>query len=257
MNPAYFFAALLVAVALVVWLARRNRQLIQERDEKFARQAWQAGWSFSVNPQYTGFVNLQSGQARERQHDIPFRFEGGQETAPWSMWYDNGLRFRAGAGDAVQPTAAIFECRGVHAPRLAAMILPRSHFRAESGPLLGSIEKFFGAFLALAFGNDEGEARQEFLQRAVEMPGASPQLRESFAVLVGPDTVRGWLDADLQAMLLAWAGPGAPAGVALSMQFGPEGLRVAVRQPPLDDWAFWERLGRLGEALCTRLGAKT
>jgi hypothetical protein len=68
---------------------------------------------------------------------------------------------------------------------------------------------------------------------------------------------RGWLDEELQSLLLNWPkpkrGPAYRSDEKVEVTLGPDGLQI-VAQQMAEDFAFWNHLARLGEALAQRLG---
>lgn len=259
---ALLFLALAAAMAAgVFWLVRRNREITEQRNLLFSVQARHAGWAFELNPDYrsvTVTTPAEGGVPPGReQDDIEFTIEGAASGRPWRMWHDTGRRFRTG-GESSMATAA-WRCDGAGTPKRALMILPRWKYRFESGRIVGAIESavnLFARAIAEQMGREpDGDTRQAFFARAVEIKGTRPGFEAAFVVLADPALPSGWLDAGLQSMLLEWPMPSGRSGrgPAIEAQLGPGGLRLTFQDPPAQSWPFWEQFGRLGVALVERL----
>ena len=264
MGALLFFLLFGGLIALGVWLVRKNRQIIEQRDLMYSVQARHAGWRYLPNPQYsaqTGTVQVSQSASgasnpaqRSQAQDIPFEFDGTVAGAGWRMWYDNDRRSNTGGSSSTMPTA-VWHCAGLNTAHLSVMILPRWQYKVESGRVVGAIESAVGLFVSAVAGTDGHDSRQAFFQRAVQIKGSRPGFDQAFVALAGPEAPHGWLDDNIQALLMQWPAPiGRPstAGFAIDARWDADGLRLTFLRPP-ECWPFWDQFGRLGQALAAQL----
>lgn len=255
LKLALFLLVLAAFAALVVWLVRKNRQLLDARDAQFAAGARLQGWSYAPNPGYSAIISRGPGALqRTEDEDIAYSFEGELAGATWRMWYDTQRRFATRPGDSSSTTSvAVWAGESVRANALALLILPRLQYRLESSRIVGAVASAANSLIAAVSGGDPRESRQEFLRNSTEVQGSIPGFREFIVVLTGPGVLADWLDAELQSMLLHWPPGTAPAKPTLTVSLGSGGLRIEVLRPIDGRWEFWEHLGRLGAELTSRL----
>jgi hypothetical protein len=255
MKAVLFWFLFACVIGLVVWLIRKNRQLIEQRNQQFSVFARHEGWRFAPNPQY-GSIIASSARVRTEDDDIAFTFDGRCEAFEWRMWYDANHRFEAASDDRSSAIAsAIWLCQSVCTPELAMLILPRWQYRIESGRIFGAIASAANAFMAAVAETDDSDTRQAFFKRAVELKGALPGFADAFVVLVGPEVRRDWLDEELQGLLLHWPKATTGGKLALEASLGSRGLRIVFQRVVSDAWPFWKQFGQLGQAIGLRLVA--
>jgi hypothetical protein len=201
------------------WLIVKGRRLRKEQDFERKVQARKLGWK------YDG----------ERGGRIDYRFSGNAQGVDWSMWYDSDR------GDDSPTPKAYWSTANIRTPELSLVILGRKRFQIESGAV-GRILMGVASGVAQAMTGATGRAdKAEFYETAITIDDGRPAFRERFVVAVAPDMPRGWLDSELQGLLLDW-----PSTRHGSRYHGDE--RVD------EDFGFWMHLARLGEALSQRLG---
>jgi hypothetical protein len=258
MNPFAFTLLFAAFIGFIVWLVRKNQQLLRERDLKFSIGAHDTGWRYAPNPEYSGVIVR--GQVRNEAQDVAFTFDGHCDAFDWCMWYDNGRRFASDSSSSGPSTVstAVWRCESLHADQLQMLILPRGQYRVESGRIFGAVAAFASSFAAAVTGTDGHDSHQAFFKRAVELKGTLAGFDNAFAVLIGPGASQAWLDEKLQSMLLQWPkgctpSPAHSVGFGLAVSYGADGLQMTFRQPLSDSWPFWEQFGRLGQELGLRL----
>jgi len=259
MSLMLFLLALFAVVALVVWLVRKERHLIAQRDQMFSVCARHENWSYTTNPLYKSKLRVPASLGTRSQWDdtdFEFKFEGGPAAAHWSMRNYPARRRGDDSQQASIPTAT-WQSTDLGTPRTAAMILPRWQHRLETGRVVGAIENIVSAFVDVVNDTESSESRQAFFRRATELKGTLPGFDETFAVLAGPEAPQGWLDESLQETLLKW--PMIDQRRSRSRQFlyarlDQGGLSISFQRPPSASWPFWQQLARLGETLAARLG---
>ncbi len=224
-----------MAIGGLTWLIVKSRQMQKQQDFERKVQARKLGWT------YNG----------ARDGRIDYRFAGSARDIEWSMWYDSDR------GDDSPTPKAYWQSANVRAPRLSLVIISRKRYQMESGAV-GRILMDVVTGVAQAVSGGSGRAdKSEFYESAITLDEGRAGFRERFAVAVSPDVPRGWLDEDLQARLLNWPkrkrGTSYRSDERVEVTLRPDGLQIVAQQMP-EDFAFWNHLARLGEALSQRLG---
>ncbi len=104
-------------------------------------------------------------------------------------------------------------------------------------------------------GREGGADKSDFYDSAIELPEGRPAFRQRFAVAIAPDMPRGWIDEELQSLLMSWS-PAAGStfrsedGVEINLR--ADGLQIVVQRMP-EDFASWQHLARLGEHIARQL----
>jgi len=231
--------ALIVAVAGgIVWLIVKGQQQQKKADFERRVQSRKLGWS------YVG----------QRDGRIDYRFNANTADVSWSMWYDSDR------GDDSPTPKSIWMTSNLRTPGLALVILGTKRYRMESGAvgrvLLGVVS---GVAQAMTGSNAQPD-KAEFYESAVALEEGRAPFRELFTVAVAPDMPRGWLDEELQSLLIRW--PAVDGGRKyevtdhLEVTLRADGLQIVAQKMP-DDFVHWRHLARLGEALAQRLIAHT
>jgi hypothetical protein len=112
--------------------------------------------------------------------------------------------------------------------------------------------------IAQAMSGSAGRAdKAEFYESAVTLDNVRPAFGERYAVAVAPEMPRGWLDEELQRLLLDWPttqrGSHYRGDERVEVTLRQDGLQIVAQQMP-EEFAFWQHLARVGEALAQRLG---
>lgn len=220
-----------------VWLIANNRQLQKQRDFDRKVQTRKLGWDYDA----------------ERDGRIDYRFSANADGVLWSMWYDSDR------GDDSPTPKAYWQTSNVQTPRLSLVIIGRKRYQMESGTV-GRILMDVVTSVAQAMSKDGTGLRadkSEFYESAVTLDEGRAAFQERFAVAIAPDMPRGWLDEELQKLLLNW--PQVKRGARyrgderVEVTLDQSGLRISAQQMP-EEFIFWSHLARLGEALAQRLG---
>ena len=226
-----FGAGVLGAVA---WLVLRSRRLERDRDFERKVHARKSGWTYD-------------GQRSGR---IDYRFAGTAGGVDWQMWHDSDR------GDNSPTPRAYWTSANLRAPGLALVIIGRKRFQLESGTV-GRLLMGVVTGVAQAITGHEGQIdKAEFYESAVEIKVGRPSFDDRFTVAVAPDMPRGWVDDELQAMLLDWPATGTArifnGEDSVEVTLRGDGLKITVQKMP-QDIAHWRHLARLGEHLARRL----
>jgi hypothetical protein len=219
----------------MAWLVSKGRELERRRD--FGRKvlARKQGWNY---------IGDRSGR-------IDYRFTGSAHGVDWQMWYDSDR------GDKSPTPRAHWKSANLRTRNLSLLILGRRRFQLESGVfgrLLGGVAA--GVVHAMS-GHEPRSDKAEFYESAVEVEAGGPAFRERLTVAVAPEMPKGWLDAELQRLLLAWPtadGTLFRAEDSVEITLRADGLQIAVDKMP-QDTACWVHLATLGEHLARRLVA--
>jgi hypothetical protein len=226
---------MLAVVGGIVWLVLKGRQLQKEQDFERKVQARKLGWKYDGT----------------RGGRIDYRFAGSARGVDWSMWYDSDR------GDDSPTPKAYWNTANIRTPELSLVIIGRKRFQIESGAV-GRILMGVVSGVAQAMTGSAGRAdKAEFYETAMPLDEGRPAFRERFVAAVAPDMPRGWLDEELQGLLLNWPEPrrgGSYRGdERVEVTLRADGLQIVAQQMP-EDFAFWQHLARLGAALAGRLG---
>lgn len=222
-----------------MWLIFKGRQIHQQQGFERKVQSRKLGWRYDDT----------------RDGRIDYRFDGATDGIEWAMWYDSDR------GDDSPRPKAYWQSANVRTPRLSLVIIGRKRYQMESG-VASRLLMDVVTGVAQALNGDRGHAsgyanKSEFYESAITLDEGSAGLRERFAVAVSPDMPRGWLDAELEALLVNWPKPrrGTPyrSDENVEVSLRPDGLQIVAQQMP-EEFAFWNHLAQLGEALAQRLG---
>lgn len=235
MQTFFALTGFVLALSGVAWLVVKGRQLSARRDFERKVHARKLGWT------YVG--------AREGRVD--YRFAGSAAGIEWSMWYDSDR------GDESPTPKAHWRSVNVRTPQLSLVIIGRKRYQMESG-IVGRLLIDVVTGVAQAIGGAHVRAdKTEFYESALTLDEGRAGFRERYAVAVSPEMPRGWLDEELQAALLDWPkrkrGASYRGDEKVEVTLGPEGLQIVAQHMP-EDFAYWNHLARLGEALAQRLG---
>ncbi len=201
-------------------------------------KARKAGWTY---------LGMRDGR-------IDYRFSGATRGIEWSMWYDSDR------GDKSPTPKGYWQSTNVRSAFLSLVIIGRKRYLMESGTVGRLLMDVVGGLAQAVAGETKDSVRvdkSEFYESALVLEEGRPAFRERFAVAVSPDMPRGWVDEELQALLLEW--PKTSGGVTyrsdekVEITLRPDGLRIVAQQMP-QEFVFWNHLARLGEALAERLG---
>lgn len=219
----------------IVWLVVKTRQLKKEQDFDRKVQARKLGWKYDGN----------------RGGRIDYRFAGSERGIDWSMWYDSDR------GDKSPTPMATWSTANIRTPELSLVIIGRKRFQIESGAVGRILMGVVSGVAQAMTGSPAHADKAEFYETAMTLEEGRPAFRERYVVAAAPDMPRGWLDEELQKLLLDWPAPrrgGCYRGdERVEVTLRPDGLRIVAQQMP-EDFAFWQHLARLGEALAHRLG---
>ncbi|MEP6609255.1 MAG: hypothetical protein ABJA83_11320 [Burkholderiaceae bacterium] len=235
MQAFVVLASFAVIVGSSSWLIVASRRHQKEQDFERKVQARKLGWV------YDGI----------RERKIDYRFAGTADGIEWSMEYDSDR------GEKSPTPKAYWQSANVRAPQLSLVIIGRKRYLIESGTV-GRVVIGVVTGITQAMGGGEGQAdKTQFYEAASTLAEGSVTFRERYAVAVATDMPRGWLDEELQSLLLNW--PKSRRGASyrcdekIEVTLGPGGLRIIAQQMP-EDFAFWNHLARLGHALARQLG---
>ena len=223
-----------MATGGVAWLVVRDGRLKKQRDFDRRVQARKLGWTY---------VGTREGR-------IDYRFAGSASNIEWSMWYDSDR------GDRSPSPKAHWQSTNVRTAQLSLVILGRKRYQMESG-VVGRmlIDVVTGVAQAISGGQVHAD-KSQFYESATTLDEGRAAFRERYTVALSPEMPHDWLDEELQASMLNWPKPkhGAPyrSDENVEVTLGPNGLQIVAQQMP-EDFAFWNHLARLGEALAQRL----
>lgn len=231
--------AVIAAIAgALFWLIAKGRQQQKKADFERRVQSRKLGWS------YVG----------ERDGRIDYRFNGNTADVAWSMWYDSDR------GDDSPTPKSIWKTSNLRTPGLALVILGSKRYQLESGTvgrvLLGVVS---GVAQAMT-GSEAQSDKAEFYESAIALEEGRAAFRELFTVAIAPDMPCGWLDEELQSLLIRW--PSATGGSKyepanlLEVTLRSDGLQIVAQKMP-QEFVHWRHLARLGETLAQRLVAHT
>lgn len=232
------FVALIFGAAVVggiAWLIAKVRRTQAEQDFERKVQARKLEWSY----------------AGTRDGRIDYRFSAADHGIEWSMWYDSDR------GDKSPTPKAYWQSTNVRTPRLSLVIIGRKRYQMESGAAGRILMDVVTGVAQAMTGSSSRADKSEFYESAITLDEGRPAFREKYAVAVSPDMPRSLLDEELQALLMNWPAPrrGAAyrADERLEVSLRSDGLTIVAQQMP-EDFAFWNHLARLGDALAQRLG---
>jgi hypothetical protein len=235
MQTLIVVSVLAAVIGGVAWLVLKSRQAQKEQEFERKVQARKLGWK------YDG----------KRGGRIDYRFAGSAHGVDWSMWYDSDR------GDKSPTPKAYWTTANIRTPELSLVIIGRKRFQIESGAV-GRILMGVASGVAQAMTGSAGRAdKAEFYETAMTIEEGRPAFSERYVVAVAPDMPRGWLDEEVQGLLLNWPTPrrgGSYRGDArVEVTLRADGLQIVAQQMP-EDLGFWQHLARLGEALAHQLG---
>lgn len=238
MQALIVFLILAAVIGGVVWLILKGRQARKEQDFERKVQARKLGWTYDGT----------------RGGRIDYRFAGSAQGIDWSMWYDSDR------GDDAPTPKAYWTTANIRTPELSLVIIGRKRFQIESGTV-GRILMGVVSGVAQAMTGSAGRAdKAEFYETAITLDEGRPAFRERYVVAVAPDMPRGWLDEELQRLLLDWPEPrrggSYQADERVEVTLRANGLQIVAQQMP-EDFAFWQHFARIGEALAYRLGRQS
>jgi hypothetical protein len=233
MNAALILVVLGTVAAGIAWLVLRQRRIDRERHFDRRVHARKLGWTYDD----------------ARAGPIDYRFSGAGEGVAWQMWYDSDR------GDEAPTPRAHWQSTNVRTPALALVIIGRRRFDLESGVVGQVLFGVVGGIAQAMTGADSRPDKSGFYESAIDLKEGSTAFRERYAIAVAPDMPRGWVDEELQSLLMRWpskTGPAFRGEDSLEVTLGAGGLRVVAQRMP-EDFAYWQQLARLGEHLARRL----
>ncbi len=235
MQTVLVLAVSAAAIGGVAWLIAWSKQVQRQQDFERKVQARKLGWRYD---------SVRNGRA-------DYRFSGSGGGVEWSMWYDSDR------GNKSPRPKASWKSANVTAPNLSLVIIGRKRYQMESGVISRLVMDVVAGVAQAVSGSDEPSDKSDFYESSITLDEGRPGFRERFVVAVAPDMPRGWLDESLQALLLDWpkSRRGAPyrSHERIEVTLRADGLRIVAQQMP-EDFALWNHLAKLGEALAQRLG---
>lgn len=234
-----FFVGVVLALSIggFAWLIVRGRQVQKQQSFERKVQARKLGW---------GYQGTREGR-------VDYRFTGSTAGIEWSMWYDSDR-----ADDSPTPKA-YWQSSNVRTPRLSLVIIGRKRYQMESGAVGRILMDVVTGVAQAVSGTGSGRAdKAEFYESATTLDEGRANFRDRYVVAIAPDMPRGWLDQELQALLLTW--PRSKRGATyrsdekVEINLGQDGLKIVAQQMP-EDFVFWNHLAQLGQALAQRLGS--
>nr|MBA3254012.1 hypothetical protein [Burkholderiaceae bacterium] len=230
MQTFFALTGFALFISGVTWLVVKGRQLNRQRDFERRVHARKLGWTY-----------FGTGEGR-----VDYRFSGSASDIEWAMWYDSDR------GDRSPTPKAHWQSANVRTPQLSLVIIGRKRYQMESG-IVGRLLIDVVTGVAQAVGGGQVRAdKTEFYESALTLDEGRAGFRERYAIAVSPEMPGGWLDDELQAALLDWPKPKRGAlyrgDEKIEVTLGPDGLQIVAQQMP-EDFAFWNHLARLGEAL--------
>lgn len=232
MNVALILVVFGAVAAGVAWLVLKGRRVERERHFDRRVHARKLGWT------YDG----------ERAGRIDYRFSSAADGVAWQMWHDSDR------GDESPTPRAHWISTNLRTPELALVIIGRRRFELESGVVGQVLFGVVGGIAQAVSGREIGADKSTFYDGAIDLPVGGAAFREHFAVAVAPDMPHGWVDEELQSLLVNWPSNGhAFRGEdSIEVTLGADGLRVVAQRMP-EDFAYWHHLARLGEHVARRL----
>ena len=223
-----------MVISGVAWLVVQGRQLNRQRDFERKVHARKLGWTY---------VGTREGR-------VDYRFAGSASNIEWSMWYESDR------GDRSPTPKAHWQSPNVRTPQLSMIIIGRKRYQMESG-IVGRLLIDVVTGVAQAVGGGPVRAdKTAFYESALTLDEGRAGFRERYAIAISPTMPSGWLDDELQAALLDWPerkrGASYRGDEKIEVTLGPDGLKIVAQQMP-EDFAFWNHLARLGEALARGL----
>lgn len=226
--------AVIAAVAgAIIWLALKLRQIERQRHFERRVQARKLGWTYD----------------EQRQGRIDYRFAGSAAGIEWEMWYDSDR------GDKSPTPRATWRSNNLRTQALSLVIIGRKRFGLESGVVGRVLMGVVGGIAQAMTGHEGGPDETDFYDSAIDLPEGRPLFRERFAVAIAPDMPRGWVDEELQSLLMNWAPPEGRnfhADDSVEVNLRANGLQIVVQRMP-EDFASWQHLARLGEHIAQQL----
>jgi hypothetical protein len=218
----------------LAWLVLKGREQERRRDFDRAVHARKLGWT------YVG----------QRFGRVDYRFAGDAGGIAWQMWYDSDR------GDESPTPRAYWQTANLKTSGLALVIIGRRRFELESG-LIGQLLMEVASGVARAMSGAEARSdKSEFYQSALLLTEGLPGFGERFAVAIAPHMPRGWIDEELQSMLLRWPSLAVEGGFksedAVEITLGADGLKIVAQRMP-QEFSCWEHVARLGVHLAQRL----
>jgi hypothetical protein len=218
----------------LAWLVAKEREHERQRDFDRAVHARKLGWT------YVG----------QRIGRVDFRFAGDASGIAWQMWYDSDR------GDESPTPRAYWQCANLKTSALALVIIGRRRFELESG-LIGQLLMEVTSGVARAISGAEARSdKSDFYQSAMFLMEGLPGFGERFAVAIAPEMPRGWIDAELQSLLMQWPAVAVEHGFkgeeTVEINLNADGLKIVVQRMP-QEFACWEHLAQLGVHLAQRL----
>lgn len=166
------------------------------------------------------------------------------------MWYDSDR------GDRSPTPKAHWQSTNLRTPQLSLVIIGRKRYEMESGVVGRMLTDVVSGVAQAVVGGQVFSSKTRFYESATTLDEGGAGFRERYAAVISADMPSGWLDGELQALLLNWPKPKRGAAYRsaekVEMTLGPEGLQIVAQQMP-EDFAFWNHLAGLGEALAQRL----
>lgn len=166
------------------------------------------------------------------------------------MWWDSDR------GDKSPTPKAHWQSANLRTPQLSLVIIGRKRHQMESGVVGRMLTDIVTGVTRALSGSEVRVDKSQFYESATTLDEGRAAFRDRYAVALSPEMPRGWLDEELQASLLDWPNPkrGAPyrSDEKVEVTLGPDGLQIVAQQMP-EDFAYWNHLARLGEALAQRL----
>jgi hypothetical protein len=240
MKGAFVLAVLAAAAGAIIWLVLKGRQLERQRHFERRVQARKLGWTYDD----------------QRSGRIDYRFAGSADGIEWEMRYDSDR-------GAKSPTPrAYWRSSNLRTPSFSLVIIGRKRFGLESGVVGRVVMSVVGGIAQAMAGREGGSDKSDFYDSAIELPEGRPAFRERFAVAIAPDMPRGWIDEELQSLLMNWApaaGTTFRSEDSVEINLRADGLQIVAQRMP-EDFASWRHLARLGEHLSRQLvlaGAQT
>jgi hypothetical protein len=233
MKGAFVLAVLAATAGAIVWLVLKARQLERQRHFERRVQARKLGWTYDD----------------QRSGRIDYRFAGSAGGIDWQMWHDSDR------GDKSPTPSAYWRSSNLRTPSLSLVIVGRKRFGLESGVVGRVVMGVVGGIAQAMTGREGGSDKSDFYDSAIELPEGRPAFRERFAVAIAPDMPRGWIDEELQALLMSWSPAGSSTyhsedGVEINLR--ADGLQIVAQRMP-EDFASWQHLARLGEHISRQL----
>lgn len=235
MQTFLIVAVMTAAIGGAVWLYSYSQQMQKQQHFERRVQARKREWTYN---------DVRDGR-------IDYRFSGAARGVEWSMWHDSDR------GDDSPTPKSYWKSGNVRTPQLSLVIIGKKRYQMESGTVGRILMDVVTGVAQAVSGNGEIRAdKSEFYEAAVLLEDGPASFRERFAVAVAPDMPREWLDEELRTLLLKWPKPkrgsAYRADEKAEVTLRADGLQIVAQHMP-EDFAFWNHLARLGEALAQRL----